>query len=258
MTKLTAKNISYKIKGTKILDDVSLSVDAGEHVVIIGPNGAGKSTLLGILTGDIKPTSGEVTLDDIPIDQISPMELARTRSVLMQSSSVAFSYTVSEVIGLGRIPWESIKNDSGDEKIIADAMAKADVTHLSQRDITSLSDGEQVRVAFARTLAQSCPLVLLDEPTANLDIGQHEHMLTLIKDLVSGGTTVITVLHDLDSAFSYADRIILLKNGRVFAQGSPEDVMTETILSEAYDHNIEIHRWEDQGSLRQSITAKKN
>ena len=196
MTKLTAKNISYKIKGTKILDDVSLSVDAGEHVVIIGPNGAGKSTLLGILTGDINPTSGEVTLDDIPIDQISPMELARTRSVLMQSSSVAF--------------------------------------------------------------AQSCPLVLLDEPTANLDIGQHEHMLTLIKDLVSGGTTVITVLHDLDSAFSYADRIILLKNGRVFAQGSPEDVMTETILSEVYDHNIEIHRWEDQGSLRQSITAKKN
>ena len=235
MTKLTAKNISYKIKGTKILDDVSLSVDAGEHVVIIGPNGAGKSTLLGILTGDLKPTSGEAALDDIPIDQISPMELARTRSVLMQSSSVAFSYTVSEVIGLGRIPWESIKNDSGDEKIIADAMAKADVTHLSQRDITSLSDGEQVRVAFARTLAQSCPLVLLDEPTGALDPISTLIIEELIHEL-RDRFTILIVTHNMQQAARVSDYTAFMYLGKLIEHGDTDTLFTNPKNKQTEDY----------------------
>lgn len=257
MSNLTAQNLSYQIKDTKILDDVSLSVKGGEHVVIIGPNGAGKSTLLGILAGDLAPTSGKVMIGERFITEIDAIELARMRSVLLQSNSVAFSYRVRDVVGLGRTPWKSSDGEIDDEKIVAEAMVKADIMHLGDRDIISLSDGEQARTAFARMLAQQCPVVLLDEPTASLDIGQHEDMLGLVRGLILDGAAVVTVLHNLDAAFSYADKIILLKHGRVFAQGTPEEVMTESILSSAYDHPIEVCKWHDGGVVIRTIVGKR-
>lgn len=257
MTVLSAKNISYKTKNTKILDDINVSFNSGEHVAIIGPNGAGKSTLLGILAGDLSPTSGTVQLGDRLISQISAIELSRMRSVLLQYNPIAFAYKVRDVVSQGRAPWKGIDAGKLDDKIIDEAMVKVDIAHLSDRDIMSLSDGEQARVAFARALVQTCGIILLDEPTASLDIGQHEDMLNLVRELTLENVSVISILHNLDAAYIYADKVILLKNGKVFAQGSPEDVMTRENLSEAYDHPIEVHKWKDGDVVIRTITGKK-
>ncbi|WP_307852584.1 heme ABC transporter ATP-binding protein [Glaciihabitans sp. dw_435] len=237
---LHATGISYAVRGMRLLDDVDISVASGSVTAIIGPNGAGKSTLLGILAGDIQPTTGSVGLGADALGSISVADLARRRSVLLQQSAVAFSYTVREVVTMGRSAWRSTDDAADDEAIVESALEQTDIVQLAGRDVTTLSGGEQARAALARVIAQRSPIVLLDEPTAALDIAHQERVLELAGELAAAGGAVAIVMHDLDAAATHADHVVILERGRVVAAGPPADVMTSEILSRVYAHAIDV------------------
>ena len=237
---LTVDGVSLSVGGRRILEDVSFEVRAGEVVSLVGPNGAGKSTILGVIAGDIKPDSGSVLLKDKPVGEYSYLELARLRALLLQKTQVAFSYLVHEVVAMGRTPWRGTKRAHEDDAVIEQMMARTHTEMMANRDVTTLSGGESGRVHLARIFVQQTPLVLLDEPTAALDIKHQEQTLQMSRELAAEGTAVLAVLHDLDVAAAYSDRIVLLDRGRVAANGTPAQVCTEERLSRVYQHPIEV------------------
>ncbi|GAA3879315.1 heme ABC transporter ATP-binding protein [Leifsonia kafniensis] len=249
---VAASGLVFAPGGARILDEVSFEVGRGEIVALIGPNGAGKSTALAALAGDIRLSHGSVTIDDRDLRSLPIAELGRLRSVLLQQSAVAFSYTVREIVMMGRLPWNAVAIDDDeptDEEIVAQAMRRTDIEHLADRDVTTLSGGEQARAALARVLAQRCGIVMLDEPTAALDIGHQEQVLQLARELADGGVAVLVVLHDLGLAAAYADRVVVMDHGRVVADGVPHEVMTGELLSRVYRYPIEVIRHAETGEL---------
>ena len=237
---LRVENISYSVGSRRILEDISFEVHANEVVSLIGPNGAGKSTLLSVIAGDVKQDSGVVQLDGALTSSYSPRDLARRRAVLLQ---------VREVVAMGRTPWRGTIRIDEDEAVIERMMIRTEVAQFAERDITTLSGGESGRAHLARVFAQQTPLLLLDEPTAALDIRHQEQTLKSARDLASEGAGVLTVLHDLDVAAAYSDRIVLLQQGRVVCVGSPEQVCTAQRLSEVYGYPIEILKHPVTGRL---------
>ncbi len=237
---LRAVGIGVAIEGRDILADVDLEVAAGEVVVLVGPNGAGKSTLLGVLSGDVTPSSGHVELDDQPVARRSARDLARLRAVQLQKQGLAFGFRVREVVAMGRSPWRRTEAEDRDEVVVTDSLARADVTHLAARLFPTLSGGEQARTSFARLLAQETPLMLLDEPTAALDIRHQEQLLGEARRAAEAGAAVVVVLHDLSLAAAYADRVCVLAEGRVRADGPPAEVLTGELLTEVYGHPVDV------------------
>ncbi|WP_085369667.1 heme ABC transporter ATP-binding protein [Leifsonia sp. NCR5] len=236
------RGVSLAVDGRALLSDVDLAVRPGELVALIGPNGAGKSTALSVLAGDVTPDAGTATIDGRLLSSIRVQELGRLRSVLLQQKGVSFSYPVREVVAMGRMPWSRLPSDGADatdDGIVDAALASTDTAHLADRDVTTLSGGELARVSLARVLAQRCRVVLLDEPTDALDIGHQEQVLALAAGLAADGAAVLAVLHDLNLAAAYADRVVLLAGGRVVADGSPRDVLTGERLSAVYGHPVE-------------------
>ncbi len=233
---IKCENISVVRGETTILRDVSLHANQGELVAILGPNGAGKSTLLGVLAGDLAPDTGDVHFGDIQIASLTKPELALRRAVLPQQVTVSFPFSVEEVVEMGRGP----KSTSTDQELIEMAMKRVDVHEMRNRLYRSLSIGEQARVSMARILAQDTQLLLLDEPTAVLDIGQQEKLMRIVRSLVDDGRTVIAVFHDLNVAMSFADRVVLLQKGSQVAVGAPRETMTAEILSNIYEHKIDV------------------
>ena len=221
---------------TTILHDVSLQANQGELIAILGPNGAGKSTLLGVLAGDLIPNSGTVNFGGDQISSLTKRELALRRAVLPQQVTVSFPFSVEEVVEMGRGP----KQTGADQDLIEMAMKRVDVLEMRTRLYRSLSIGEQARVSMARILAQDTPLLLLDEPTAVLDIGQQEKLMRIVRSLVDDGRTVIAVFHDLNVAMSFADRVVLLQKGKQVATGAPRETMTAETLSNIYEHKIDV------------------
>lgn len=244
---LVAHDVGVTLGGACILDGVDLAVGAGEVVALVGPNGAGKSTLLAVLSGDIEPAHGTVTLDDLPLAEHSARALARRRAVLLQHQGLAFGFRVEDVVRMGRSPWHRTDREDDDDRVVADSLARADVAGLAQRHFPTLSGGEQGRTSFARVLAQETPIVLLDEPTAALDIRHQEALLSVARDAARDGASVVVVLHDLSLAAAYADRVCVLSRGRVRADGAPTVVLTSELLSEVYEHPVDVI--EHAGSL---------
>jgi iron complex transport system ATP-binding protein len=236
------RGVDFSVGGRRLLHGVDLAVAPGELVALIGPNGAGKSTALSVLAGDVRPDAGHVRIDDRDARSIRISELGRLRSVLLQQKGVAFSYPVRDVVAMGRMPWSRTAQGDGadDAEIVTDALARTDILHLADRDVTTLSGGELARVALARVLAQRCRVVLLDEPTDALDIGHQEQVLSLAAGLARDGCAVLAVLHDLGLAAAYADRVVLLRDGHVVADGPPRDVLTGELLSDVYAHPVEV------------------
>ncbi|MGC4174667.1 heme ABC transporter ATP-binding protein [Demequina sp.] len=237
---LAAREASYSVGQAVLVDGVTLEVNHGELVALVGPNGAGKSTLLSLLTGERVPSAGSTELEGTPLRGWNHKDLARRRAVLTQENHVAFSFRVSEVVEMGRAPWRGTEADSDDEFAIADAMARTDVTHLAERVFSSLSGGEKARASLARVLAQRAPIILLDEPTAALDLRHQEEVLTLARELAREGAAVVVVVHDLSLAGAYADRVAVMDRGQLVIAGAPREVLTAELISRVYGTPVRI------------------
>ncbi|MGO4617130.1 heme ABC transporter ATP-binding protein [Nocardia sp. 2YAB30] len=224
----------------RVLEGIDFEVVAGQVVALVGPNGAGKSTLLAALAGELTPSEGVVELDGRALAHWSPLDMARRRAVLPQSHTVGFPFTAREVVAMGRAPWVRTERRECDEEQIAAAMAATDVEHLAARSFPTLSGGERARVALARVLAQDTGTLLLDEPTAALDLGHQEAVLRLATARAAAGAAVVVVLHDLGIAAAYGDRVAVLESGRIAADGPPRDVLTTALLTRVYQHPVEV------------------
>ncbi|GAB2711048.1 heme ABC transporter ATP-binding protein [Nocardia thraciensis] len=237
---LSARQVSVDRGAGRVLDHVDLEVVAGQILALVGPNGAGKSTLLAALSGELDLATGTVELDGRPIGHWAPVDMARRRAVLPQNHTVGFPFTAREVVTMGRSPWARTARQDDDAAAIAAAMAATDTEHLAARPFPALSGGERARVALARVLAQDTPTLLLDEPTAALDLGHQEQVLRLARARAADGAAVVVVLHDLGIAAAYADRVAVLDGGRLAAAGPPRDILTTDLLSQIYQHPVEV------------------
>lgn len=243
---LAVSGIRVRAGSATLLDEVSVAIPAGGVVAIAGPNGAGKSTLLAVLTGERHPDAGEVTIDGRPIGSVPRVERARRRAVVAGSADVAFDPRVDEVVVLGRLPHHRGRPGARDRAIADEALARVDAGHLADRAMRTLSTGERQRVGIARALAQLwygrpgealCPeprWLLLDEPTANLDLRHQEQVATLLRTLADDGVGVAVVLHDLSLAGWVADTTVLLDRGRVAAIGAPAEVLRPEVLEPVF------------------------
>lgn len=236
----SATGVDVRRGGRLVLTGADLAVRAGEVHGLVGPNGAGKSTLLAALAGDLVPDAGRVLVRDRPVASLSPTALARERAVLLQDVAVSFPFTVVDVVRMGRAPWRGTALEADDDAAVADALERTDTTHLAGRTFPTLSGGERGRVALARTLAQRTGTVLLDEPTAALDLGHQETVLLTARELARAGHAVAVVLHDLALAAAHTDRVTVLDGGRVVACGAPADVLEAELLSDVYRYPVEV------------------
>ncbi|MFD8252038.1 heme ABC transporter ATP-binding protein [Streptomyces werraensis] len=234
-----AEGVSVRLGDRQVLTDVGVRVRAGEVLALVGPNGAGKSTLLSVLAADLPPAAGAVRIHDREAAEWPAPELALRRAVLPQSTALSFPFTVEEVVRMGRAPWTGARPEE-DEAAVAEAMAATEVAAFAARPFSALSGGERARVALARVLAQRAPLLMLDEPTAALDLRHQELVLRLCRERARAGDAVVVVLHDLGLAAAYAHRVAVLRAGRVAADGPPEEIFTESLLSEVYDQPVEV------------------
>jgi iron complex transport system ATP-binding protein len=244
---LQVQSIKYKIAPTLSLSNISFDVMAGEMVAILGANGAGKSTLLKIITGSLKADSGNIFINKKQLSEWSKNELAANCAVLLQQNPLQLSFTVAEVVTMGRYPHFKNHASLNDERIVLEVLQKTGIIHLKDRNYVTLSGGEQQRVHIARVLAQISDqatehprYLFMDEPSNNLDI-RHQHVaLLLAKSFAKESNCVVAVLHDLNLALQYADKIILLKDGMLKGFGLPEDIMTDDAISDVYGLPLQI------------------
>ncbi|PAK90848.1 heme ABC transporter ATP-binding protein [Stenotrophomonas rhizophila] len=223
-----------------ILHDIHLGFVPGTVTALVGPNGAGKSTLLAVASGDVEADAGQVILHDKPIAHWKAMALARERAVMPQDHAVRFAFTVDEVVAMGRLPHPA--DALRDAARVEQSLGQAEMVGLRRREVQTLSGGEAARATFARVLTQDTPLLLLDEPTAALDLRHQERTLRAVRQLADSGACVIVVLHDLNLAAGYADRIVLLEQGRVAADGTPDQVLTREHIERVYQQPVLVLR----------------
>ncbi|MEN0070979.1 MAG: heme ABC transporter ATP-binding protein [Propionicimonas sp.] len=241
---LAAESVSLRLGGRLILDDISLRVVPGDLVALVGPNGAGKSSLLNVLSGELAPTRGRVTLAGRGLSRLGHLERSRQRAMLTQENTVSFPFLVREVVEMGRAPWARRATPEQDGVAVDRAVAATDIAHLLHRTYPSLSGGEKARVSLARVLAQDTPVVLLDEPTAALDLGHQEDVMRVARDLARAGRAVAVILHDLSLAAAYADRVALLADGRLSAVGPAAAVLTRDRLAAVYGIAVDIVQYD--------------
>ena len=251
---ITVRNLNVTLGKANILQNVSFAGQPGEVVAVLGPNGAGKSTLLKVLASENTRYSGRVTIDGRTLDDWPPHTLAQRRAVLPQHASLGFPFPVEEVVALGRTPHPQ-STDTPD--ILETVMQMAGITHLAKRNYMTLSGGEQQRTHFARVLAQLYPiaghahkLLLLDEPVASLDLKFKHQLLAGARQLAAQGACVLLILHDLSLAQRYADRVLMLKNGELVADGTPAAVLTRERIREVYDFDIGSVSFPQQQPIR--------
>ena len=249
---LDAADISVSLGGTEILDDVDLTAERGEFVGLVGPNGAGKTTVLRTLRASLDPDDGVVRVDGDRLADLSAKAVSRRVASTPQATTLSFEFTVERTVEMGRTPHLGRFDRVGtaDREAVASAMERVDVARFADRPITSLSGGERQRVLLARALAQSTPVLLLDEPTASLDINHAVRTLELVRDLVSEGKTAVAAIHDLNLAARYCDKLVLLTGGSVRAAGDPAEVLTSETLRDAFDaETLVTHRPESDTPL---------
>ncbi|MFJ3964038.1 heme ABC transporter ATP-binding protein [Streptomyces sp. NPDC090036] len=235
-----AVDLHVRLGHREVLAGIDLTARAGEVVALVGPNGAGKSTLLSALAADLPAAAGEIRIDGRPVGDWSAPDLALRRSVLPQSAALSFPFPVEDVVRMGRAPWAGTPLADADEEAVALAMAATEVTDFAARPFSALSGGERARVALARVLAQRAPLLLLDEPTAALDLRHQELVLRICRERAAAGDAVVVVLHDLGLAAAYADRAAVLHDGRIAVDGPPAEVFEDELLSRVYRQPVEV------------------
>ncbi|MET3859109.1 iron complex transport system ATP-binding protein [Dietzia sp. 2505] len=246
---LSAERVTVRIGGRTLLDAVDLEVYAGEVLALVGPNGAGKSTLLGVVAGDTDPDSGRTVLDGTDLRRWRLGDLARRRALLTQANSVAFPFTVREIVAMGRAPWAALPEGDDDEEIIEESMAATDTSPLRTRTFPTLSGGEKARASLARALVQRAGVLLLDEPTAAVDLRHQEIVLGLARTVADAGGAVVVVLHDLELAAAWSDRLVMISEGRIRAEGPPDRVLTAELVEEVYQQPVLVSRHPVTGDL---------
>ncbi len=249
---LTATGVGVRIGRREILHDIDLDARPGEILALVGPNGCGKSTLLSVLSGIRAPATGRVRIGDVDVHRVDSRALARTRALVTQQNRTDTPFPVREVVEMGRFPWTRTPQALRSEEIIDAAVVECDLTDLVDRPFSQLSGGQQARVSMARALAQDTPVILLDEPTAALDIGHTEQVLSILRRRAAAGATVVLVVHDLSLTAAYADRVAVMKDGRLLATGTVDEVMTADLLSRTYDHPVLI--WDHPETGERIIT----
>lgn len=237
-----ASGVSYRVDGATLIDGIDFHAAPGEVVGLLGPNGAGKSTLVRLLSGELLPGEGSIILNGSNTASTSPRDLSRARSVLGPHVPADIPFTVRSIVEMGRHPHrhDPALTRADDRRAVEEAMRRTGVGDLAERVYATLSSGERLRVFLARVLAQEAPIVLLDEPTANLDVGHSEAILAEAKALSRASHTVVSVFHDLNAAAFYCDRICLLAEGRVRLTGSVREVLRGDVLSDVYRQKMEV------------------
>ncbi len=233
---IKTSGLSYGVNGKTIVDDVTFEIKRNEFLGIIGPNGAGKSTLLRLLARIINPAAGHILLDGEDISGYEAKELYKKISFLPQTSYFDFPLSVLEVVLTGRYPYLGIfeSESKEDMKRAEDCLSLVDLEGFSRRKVTTLSGGEQQRVSIARVLAQETDFIFLDEPSSHLDIHHKLALMELLGLLAQEGKGVVAVLHDLDLASRFCERILVLENGQIAALGEPSRVLSEELLSSVF------------------------
>ena len=234
---LSVRSVTKRFGQTVAVDDVSLDV-GDETVAILGRSGCGKSTLLRVIAGDIDPDSGEAALLGVANRTSSLRQLAKARAYVGPQTVSDVVFRVRQVVAMGLHPSAVVGTDAA--AIVTAAMARVDVEHLAERELHTLSSGEQQRVAVARAIAQRTPVLLLDEPTSALDVGHQEMLMGVLRDLAGAGGAVVAALHDLNLAAAHADRVLLLDRGVVIALGPPREVLTGELLTAVYRQPMEV------------------
>lgn len=237
--KITIQDIEFSYNGSPVLENVNSRFENGDFVALTGPNGSGKSTLLKCLNGILKVRKGAVLIDEKPVSTYTPNELAREMAYVPQSENKKAVLNVFDIVLLGRKPYINWKPGDHDLKVTAEILKLLHLEHLAMRDFNKLSGGQQQTVYIARALAQEPDILLLDEPTANLDIRHQTEVLDILKGLSHKGITIIIALHDINMAVRYASKIMMLRGGKVFAVGGRE-IITEENLHNLYDIKVKI------------------
>ena len=247
---IKVQNIFYEINNNKILKNVSLTIDTGKMCSILGPNGSGKSTLVKLISGDIKPQNGFIFFNDRNLNDISIEDRAKIRSVMSQSQQIFFDFSVREIIEMGWIEENGMYSISNINESLQKVAKECEVYSLLDRRFNNLSGGEQRRVHFARTLIQlynkielnNKRYLILDEPTANLDLLHELKLIKKLKAKANEGFGVLVVLHDLNIAYNFSDQIALINNGEILHKGPPDDVISDEILTSIYRMPIKVDK----------------
>ncbi len=245
---IDVESISFRYQKSWVLQDISFRVGRGEFIGVIGPNGSGKTTLLKILYRLLSPQQGEVLFELVPLKRMNRTDIARRIAVVAQEAYPLFPFRVIEMVLMGRSPYlGSLMFESDkDMEIAKKAMERTEILSLSERRIDELSGGERKRVFIARALAQEPEVILLDEPTANLDIHHQIEFLDLILSLnQEKGLTIVMATHDMNIASEFCDRLILLREGRIFKIGAPKEVITRETMETVYGCDV----WVDQNPV---------
>lgn len=243
MTAIRLHELSFAYNGRPVLEDISLDVAAGERLAILGPNGAGKSTLLKLIGGVLNPARGSVSIAGTPLHKLPKQELARRIAAVPQVFVVPFAFTAREIVELGRTPHlrALISFSMADRQAVDRALEMTGTGHFSGRIFNELSGGERQRVMIAMALAQEPEILLLDEPTQQLDLGRQAEILDLISELnESRALTVLAAIHDLNLAARYFNRLLVLHNGSLTKDGSPAEVLSAEFLQRVYGGPIQV------------------
>ena len=250
-TVITVNDLSAGYQNKSILNNVSFSVKRGEMIGIIGPNGAGKSTLLKTIRGLLPKQKGSIVLFETDIDALSERDFARNVAYLQQHVDVSFGYTGKELVMAGRYPylewWQGESAD--DETIVRQCMEYTGVWDLADTSVEQVSGGQKQRILLAKVLAQKTPILFLDEPTTGLDIVYQEDIFRFCETLCKAGKTVIMVAHELNLAAKFCNRLLLVANGGILADGSPEEVLDAGHLSIAYNVPVKVIKNPNSGGI---------
>nr|WP_068890122.1 heme ABC transporter ATP-binding protein [Pedobacter panaciterrae] len=246
---IRVEELTYKVGNRQLVDGLSFEAHSGEMLAILGANGAGKSTLMKLLCREMRPSSGKIYIKEKELMNYRLEDLAKTRAVLSQHNTLSVSFVVDELVMMGRYPHFDQKPASNDFAVVRRVMQDTGISHLSGRDYNTLSGGEQQRVQLARVIAQvyetpnAC--LLLDEPTNGLDIQFQQQIMVLARKLADSGYCVICILHDINYASRFADRILMLKNGKKVAEGMPIEVINCENIHETFSIKVKLMACED-------------
>ena len=239
---MTIENLSFSYGDHQVLKAVNFTTNYGEFLSVLGPNGVGKSTLFKCMLGLLSPASGSIKIDGVDLRAIKETELAKKIAYIPQSHSPVFNFSVKDMVLMGTTAQTGRFSSPGKKEtaLAYDAMERLEITHLSDRGYGNISGGERQMVLIARAIAQQAKILIMDEPSANLDFGNKIKVMRTVKKLTENGYTVIQSTHDPDQAFLYSDKILAMHHGQVLAWGTPQSVMDRDLISELYNVDVDI------------------